>query len=127
MSIRVVARIRPQQQHELAKDTVIEAASKDGDSGPLNVVKLENPKNPTESFTFDFSSVYRITMRRNSSYLTMKLHRASNICSMDSISPSSHTDRRGLAKHTLCAAARAWQTEAASLACYLAYIGDPAR
>ena len=58
MSIRVVARIRPQQQHELAKDTVIEVASKDGGSGPLDAVKLENPKNPTESFTFGFSSVY---------------------------------------------------------------------
>ena len=57
MSIRVVARIRPQQQHELAKDVVVEAAAKD-ESGTLNVVKLENPKNPTESFSFNFHNVY---------------------------------------------------------------------
>ena len=58
MSIRIVARIRPQQQHELLNDIVVEAAARNG-SGPLKkVVKLENPKNPNESFSFSFNSVY---------------------------------------------------------------------
>ena len=57
MSIRVVARIRPQQQHELAKDVVVEAATRNG-SSVTDVIRLENPKNPTESFSFNFNSVY---------------------------------------------------------------------
>lgn len=51
MAIRVVARIRPQHSHELGKDVIVSAASKFS-------VKVPNPKNEGEDFTFQFSSVY---------------------------------------------------------------------
>ena len=56
MTIRVVARIRPAQKHELEKDTIVKAASI-GDDAPT-LVKVPNPKSEHELFTFQFSSVY---------------------------------------------------------------------
>lgn len=56
MTIRVVARIRPAQQHELEKDIVVKAVSTDDKTPTL--VKIPNPKNEHEDFTFQFSSVY---------------------------------------------------------------------
>jgi len=60
MSVRVVARIRPLLKHELDKDAIVTAApSTDGDckSRPT-IVRLPNPKNFAESFSFQFSSVF---------------------------------------------------------------------
>jgi len=57
MGIRVVARIRPQQRHELDKDVIVSAASDDTAVHPT-VVKVPNPKNESEDFSFQFSSVY---------------------------------------------------------------------
>lgn len=56
MTIRVVARIRPAQKHELEKDTILKAASIGND--PPTLIKIRNPKNEQELFTFQFSSVY---------------------------------------------------------------------
>ena len=50
MSVRVVARIRPLLQAELDKDTIVTA---DG-----SVVRIPNPKNESEDFSFQFNSVY---------------------------------------------------------------------
>ena len=58
MTIRVVARIRPQQAHELSKDIIVSSASASSDSAPATLVKIPNPKNAAEDFTFAFSSVY---------------------------------------------------------------------
>ena len=55
MAIRVVARIRPQRQEELAKDIIVSTASAINESA---VVRIPNPKNESELFTFQFSSVY---------------------------------------------------------------------
>lgn len=52
MGIRVVAGIRPQQSHELGKDVIVSTASN------ATLVKIPNPKNESEDFTFQFSSVY---------------------------------------------------------------------
>ena len=50
MSVRVVARIRPLLKSELDKDTIVAA------DGP--VVRIPNPKNESEDFSFQFNSVY---------------------------------------------------------------------
>ncbi|KAI1469094.1 kinesin heavy chain [Daldinia caldariorum] len=57
MSVRVVARIRPLLEKELDKDVIVHAASND-DGKTSNVVKIPNPKNESEEFSFTFNSVY---------------------------------------------------------------------
>ena len=56
MTIRVVARIRPVHQTELEKDVIVKVGGVDGEDPTL--VKVPNPKNEHEDFTFQFSSVY---------------------------------------------------------------------
>ena len=59
MSVRVVARIRPLLKQEIDKDTIVTAESPDGDnSASPTIVRIPNPKNDGESFSFQFSSVY---------------------------------------------------------------------
>lgn len=57
MSVRVVARIRPLLDDELERDVIVRAESKD-DSKKTTVVKIPNPKNETEEFSFAFNGVY---------------------------------------------------------------------
>ncbi|KAK7512773.1 P-loop containing nucleoside triphosphate hydrolase protein [Phyllosticta citriasiana] len=59
MSVRVLARIRPLLKNELEKDVIVTAenASVDQDASP-NVVRMPNPKNESEAFSFQFQSVY---------------------------------------------------------------------
>ncbi|KAF2477983.1 kinesin family protein-like protein, partial [Lindgomyces ingoldianus] len=59
MSVRVVARIRPLLKHELNKDTIVTAESLEGeDVANPTVVRIPNPRNDAESFSFQFNSVY---------------------------------------------------------------------
>jgi hypothetical protein len=61
MSVRVVARIRPLLKAEIEKDIIVHAedAPKAVDAnGPKTVVRIPNPKNEGESFSFQFNSVY---------------------------------------------------------------------
>lgn len=60
MSVRVVARIRPLLKHELDKDTIVTAESTTDESTKCRptIVRLPNPKTDSESFSFQFSSVY---------------------------------------------------------------------
>lgn len=46
----VVARVRPLLPKELDKDTIVRVES--------NILKLPNPKNEAEEFSFTFNSVY---------------------------------------------------------------------
>lgn len=57
MSVRVVARIRPLLEKELDKDIIVRA---DGlDTGKTHtIVKIPNPKNEAEEFSFAFNGVY---------------------------------------------------------------------
>ena len=56
MSVRVVARIRPLLEKELAQDLIVRG---DGEEGkPMTLVKIPNPKNESEEFTFAFNAVY---------------------------------------------------------------------
>ncbi|KAI1634265.1 kinesin-II 95 kDa subunit [Biscogniauxia mediterranea] len=57
MSVRVVARIRPLLEKELNKDIIVHAAS-NNDGKSSNVVKIPNPKNESEEFSFTFNGVY---------------------------------------------------------------------
>ncbi len=60
MSVRVVARVRPLLRHELDKDAIVTAESA-ADAEPHarpTIVRLPNPKNGAESFSFQFSSVF---------------------------------------------------------------------
>ncbi|KAM0327076.1 hypothetical protein ACHAQA_006201 [Verticillium albo-atrum] len=57
MSVRVVARIRPLLAKELDKDTIVSAdCTEEGKHATL--VKIPNPKNESEEFSFAFNSVY---------------------------------------------------------------------
>ena len=63
MSVRVVARIRPLLEKELDKDVIVHAvsnnnSSSENDKAPFNVVKIPNPKNEAEEFSFAFNGVY---------------------------------------------------------------------
>ncbi|KAI0165375.1 kinesin heavy chain [Hypoxylon sp. FL1284] len=57
MSVRVVARIRPLLDKELDKDVIVHPASND-DGKSSNIVKIPNPKNESEEFSFTFNSVF---------------------------------------------------------------------
>ncbi|KEF62855.1 uncharacterized protein A1O9_00828 [Exophiala aquamarina CBS 119918] len=56
MSVRVVARIRPLLKSELSKDEIL--TTYDGPDGKPAIVKLPNPKNLSEEYSFQFNSVY---------------------------------------------------------------------
>lgn len=54
MSVRVVARLRPLLDKELEKDTIVRVEC--GQDG--NLVKIPNPRNESEEFSFAFNGVY---------------------------------------------------------------------
>ena len=54
MSVRVVARIRPLIKAEIEKDIIVT-------TDPINssqILRIPNPKNEAELYTFQFNSVY---------------------------------------------------------------------
>ncbi|KAF2457407.1 P-loop containing nucleoside triphosphate hydrolase protein [Lineolata rhizophorae] len=59
MSVRVVARIRPLLKLECAKDTIVEGSPAGAERpGSPTLVRIPNPKNESESFSFQFHGVY---------------------------------------------------------------------
>ena len=56
--MRVVARIRPQQQNELEAATILSAANNQDTTEKPTLIKIPNPKNESEVYSFQFSSVY---------------------------------------------------------------------
>ena len=56
MSVRVVARVRPLLKSEIEKDQIV--TSHNGLDGKPTIVKLPNPKNLSEEYSFQFNSVY---------------------------------------------------------------------
>ncbi|CAK7266706.1 hypothetical protein SEPCBS57363_002226 [Sporothrix epigloea] len=58
MSVRVVARVRPLLPKELDKDVIVRVEPIAEGGGPHNVVKIPNPKNEAEEFSFTFNGVY---------------------------------------------------------------------
>lgn len=57
MSVRVVARIRPLLKAEREADSIVQAPPTEP-SKPPSIVRIPNPKNEAESFSFSFNSVY---------------------------------------------------------------------
>ncbi|KAF4982337.1 hypothetical protein FDECE_17535 [Fusarium decemcellulare] len=57
MSVRVVARIRPLLEQERDKDVIVRADTVDSGK-PNTIVKIPNPKNEAEEFSFAFNGVY---------------------------------------------------------------------
>ncbi|KJK87144.1 hypothetical protein H633G_08997 [Metarhizium anisopliae BRIP 53284] len=57
MSVRVVARIRPLLETELDKDIIVRPDGAEA-GGPHTIVKIPNPKNQAEDFSFAFNAVY---------------------------------------------------------------------
>lgn len=59
MSVRVVARIRPLLKTEVEKDVIVDAAKAAGEPGDTKtIVRIPNPKNEAELYSFQFNSVY---------------------------------------------------------------------
>lgn len=59
MSVRVVARIRPLLEKELNNSSNIIVRGDSAEDGkPMTLVKIPNPKNEAEEFSFAFNSVY---------------------------------------------------------------------
>lgn len=57
MSVRVVARIRPLLEKELDKDVIVRPENA-APGKPDTLVKIPNPKNEAEEFSFSFNGVY---------------------------------------------------------------------
>jgi len=58
MSVRVIARIRPLLKNELEKDTIVDAAPSGDSPSGASVIRIPNPKNEAEAYSFQFNSVY---------------------------------------------------------------------
>jgi hypothetical protein len=60
MSVRVVARIRPLLKAEIEKDVIVTAAPTQtaSASSQSQVLRIPNPKNEAELYSFQFNSVY---------------------------------------------------------------------
>lgn len=132
MSVRVVARIRPLLKNELEKDTIVEAAAPSGDvSANPTLVRMPNPKNEAEAFSFQFNSVYDqqatqqqifddeskprfLHTRPTRAVVLTKVQslRQSSISSKVWTSPCSHTESQEREKHTRCEEGNQWQKEA---------------
>ena len=54
----MVARIRPLLDKELEKQDIIVRAESSQEGKPANVVRIPNPKNESEEFSFTFNGVY---------------------------------------------------------------------
>jgi hypothetical protein len=57
MSVRVVARIRPLLKAEREQDIIVTTAKSEKEGKPA-VIRIPNPKNEAELYTFQFNSVY---------------------------------------------------------------------
>ncbi|KAI9707204.1 MAG: hypothetical protein M1836_000164 [Candelina mexicana] len=59
MSVRIIVRIRPLLKTELDKDIIVQAVHSDDDpSVKPTIVRIPNPRNGSEDFSFQFSSIY---------------------------------------------------------------------
>lgn len=152
MSVRVVARVRPLLKSERELDVIVrtgtsattaDAKLQETENGDRklaalrdrdNVVRIPNPKNEGEEYTFNFNAVYdsdvvqqeifdaegRLLVEKSRSYRVMdtdqmaQWHPPSNTSSMDSMLLSSPTVLLEQGKHIPCVAVKALQTEVLS-------------
>jgi hypothetical protein len=125
MSVRVIARVRPLQKSEFDKDVVLQTSCANSESRP-SVVRIPNPRNEGENFSFQFNSVYDSGATQQDIFdgeggvafdrygdweltTVSQLHQQSSISSMDSTLPFSHMASQAPARPTPCEAASHWQ------------------
>lgn len=54
-----MARVRPLLKEEIERDVIVEAASSGGAAADQkSVIRIPNPKNESEAYSFQFNSVY---------------------------------------------------------------------
>lgn len=133
MSVRVVARIRPLLKSELDKDVIVEVCPS-STTADATCVRIPNPRNEAENFSFDFGNVYSDQATQQQIFddegafetlngienvdmmLTcidvLQLRQRSSTSSKASMSRSSLTESLERARHTRCAGARAWLSAA---------------
>ena len=61
MSVRVVARIRPLREgrkKEIEKDIILQTDANETKAKGSSLIRIPNPRNSAENFTFQFNSVY---------------------------------------------------------------------
>lgn len=91
MSVRVVARIRPllDKDKELSKDIIVRA---EGDEGKKNVVRIPNPKNESEEFSFTFNGVYDMSTSQEELFTNegILLGKIQDLYLLELIRPQSH-------------------------------------
>lgn len=126
MSVRVVARIRPLLKNEIDKDIIVTAAP--ASTGTAQLVRIPNPKQPAELYSFQFNSVYEQETTQQELFdnegmsngaqlelrvfvYTKQYRQRSNTSSKVSMSHSSHMESRVRARRIPCAVGSLWQTE----------------
>jgi hypothetical protein len=78
-NLTVVARIRPLLNKELDKDVIVRGEpSQEG--SPLNIVRIPNPKNESEEFSFTFNGVYEIKTTQEELFTTEGTWSVAYIC-----------------------------------------------
>lgn len=131
MSIRVVARIRPLlQAKEIERDIIVDTAKLPAEkTDSKSVVRIPNPRNEAEAFSFVFNSVYDQEATQAQLFENegesrrfyadgamatddFQCRRRSSICSKGSMSLCLHMALPARARRIPCAAARHWQSVA---------------
>ena len=121
MSVRVVARVRPLLNAEQQRDVIVNV------TGDKNTVKLPNPKNESEAFSFQFQSVHgqdatqqqffenegieAIFLAAGRDTDAIQSRPRSNTFSRESMSHYLHTGSQGRAKPTRCEGESPWPIE----------------
>ena len=133
MSVRVIARMRPLLKSETEKDIIITTASAEiePESQPT-VVRIPNPKNECETFSFQFNSVYdqdasqqdifdnegnsnclpMLIVAKTQTLTRFQYHQQSNTSSMVSMLHFLHMESPELERRTPCVAVNRWLTAA---------------
>lgn len=100
MSVRVVARIRPLLEKELDKDTIVRVDSVEAGK-PCTIIKIPNPKNEGEEFSFAFNGVYDQSTAQETLFTSEGLfhHRRSPASSQDVNIPSGASSQIVIPRH----------------------------
>lgn len=78
MSVRVVARIRPLLEKEHDKDIIVRADTVEPGK-PDTIVKVPNPKNNGEEFSFAFNAVYAESVSQEGLFTSEGTRRAGSV------------------------------------------------
>lgn len=118
MSVRVVARVRPLLKNEVSKDVIVQVASGPADStDDKTIIRIPNPKNEAELYTFQFNRVYDQDATQSQLFdaeggspkqsartwlIEVQSRRPSSISSKAAMSPCSRTESQAPGRHIPC-------------------------